>query len=66
MLDNPHSQLRGINRHIDLFKNIRQSADMVFMTVGDDTSYDLINIILNVGHIRNNQVNPQHIICREG
>ena len=35
------------------------------MTVGDDEAFYLVDVPLQIGNIRDNQVNTQHIVGRE-
>ena len=39
---------------------------MVLMAMGNHKALHLMNLGLDVADIRNNQINSQHIICREG
>ena len=65
MLNESHSQFRSVNRHVDLLQNIGKRADMILMAVGDHKALYLVNILLQIRHIRNHQVDSQHIISRE-
>ena len=38
---------------------------MVFMTVGNDDSFHLVAILLEVGEIGNDVIDPQHIVFGE-
>ena len=39
---------------------------MVFMSVGDHKAFYPVNIFLQIGNIRNDKVDSQHIILRKG
>ena len=39
---------------------------MVFVAVGDDKGPDLVDILLQIGRIRNDQIDSQHVILGEG
>ena len=38
---------------------------MVFMTMSDHKSFYFLNVIFQVGDIRNDQVDSEHILLRE-
>src|SRR5699024_7650532 len=65
-LNDPHGKLGRVNRKIHLPQHIGQSTDMVLMSMGDDKSLYLPDIFLQIGDVRNYQVDPQHIVLREG
>lgn len=64
-LDQAKRQARGIEREIHLLEQIRNTADMVFMPVGDNQGPHLILIIQQVGNIGNDQVNTQQALIRK-
>ena len=39
---------------------------MILMAVGDHKSFDLGNVLFQVGDIRNDKVDSKHVIFREG
>jgi hypothetical protein len=39
---------------------------MIFVTMGQEDRANLVPVIDKIGHIRYNQINPQHIILRKG
>ena len=63
--DQCQGQLCGIDRHIYIPEYIRQCPDMILMPMGDHKSFNLGNIILQISHIRDHQIDTQHIILRE-
>ena len=63
--DQSQCQLCSIDWNIDLFQYIRKGSDMILVSVGDHKSLNLGNIFLKIGYIRDDQIDSQHIICRE-
>ena len=61
-LDECKRQPCSIHRHIDLLQNIWQRTDVVLMSVGDDEALDLRHVALQIGDVRDDQVDPQHIV----
>ena len=53
------------HRYIQLFQDVRQCTDMVFVTMGQHDTSDFFDIFCQIGHIRDHQVDTQHIILRE-
>ena len=62
---NAQRQTRAIDRHIELFKDIGQGTDMVFVPVGQDNRLNHIAILQKIADIRNNEVHAQHIFFGE-
>ena len=58
-------QLGGIDGNIELPQKIRQAADVVLVTVGDEQALDAILVFQHIGEIRNDQVNAEHVVVRE-
>ncbi|CDC25498.1 uncharacterized protein BN668_01818 [Firmicutes bacterium CAG:466] len=52
-------------RHFQLFQYIGQCADVVFVTVSQHDASDFFYVLCQIGNIRNNQVNAQHIVLGE-
>ena len=65
ILNKSHGQPGRIYRHIDILKHIGQRPDMILVPVSDHKALHLAYIILQIGDIRNDQVNPQHIVLRK-
>lgn len=63
--DEPDGKARGINGQIDLFEQVGQAADVVFMAVRDNNALDAVLILDNIGEIRNDKVHPEHVAVRE-
>ena len=49
-----------------MLEQIRDGADMVFVTVSNHHTPDFLLILQQVGKIRDHQVHPQHIRIGEG
>ena len=64
--DQTQCQFGGIDRYIDFLQYIRKGSDMILMSMCDHKALDLGNIFFKVGHIRNNKVDSEHVILREG
>ena len=68
-LQTPRQDAKGqacaIDRHIDLFEHVRQCAYMIFMAVGQHYGLDFVLIFNQVGYIRYDQINAQHILIGE-
>lgn len=39
--------------------------DMILMTMGDNETFDFVNIVLQICDVRYNKVNSQHIVLRK-
>lgn len=65
-LDDAAGQSGRVDRRVALAQNIRNSADMVLMSVGDHIAAQLVQVALEVRCIRNDQVNAQHVVIRKG
>ena len=64
-LDQSQCHAGAINRHIDLFQQICQTADMVLVTVGNDDAANLVLVALHIGEIRNDNIHTGHIHIRK-
>ena len=63
--DQSDGKLGTVDRSIDIFQDIWDCSDMVFMTMGDIIGFHLVPVLLQVSDIRNDQINPQkRIICK--
>jgi len=63
--DQSQRQLGSIDWNIDLLQYIRQSSNMVLMSVSNHKALHFGNVFLKISHIRDNKINSQHIILRE-
>ena len=66
VVNEPDRQFRSVHGHVQLFEDIGKGSDMILMTVGDDETFHPICIVLQIGDVRDHQVNSQHIILRKG
>ena len=66
-LDQRQRQPRAVNRHhaAQLLDHIGDRADMILVAVGNENAADLVAVALQIGHVRNHQINAQHILLRE-
>ena len=65
VFQDPQGQTGTVHRHIQRLQQIGQTADMVFMPVGQQDTPDPVGILFQIGIIRNHQIHPQHIFVRE-
>ena len=65
VLDKTNRQLGGVDRHIEFFEQVRQTADVVLMTVGDEQALDAVPVLEHVGEVRDDQIDAEHIGIRE-
>ena len=59
-------QFCPIYRDIDFFQDKRQRADVVFVSVCNHNPAHLVLVFFEIGRIRDDKVNPRHIVVREG
>ena len=66
-LDQRQRQPRAVNRHhaAQLLDHIGDRADVILVAVGNENAADLVAVALQIGHVRNHQINAQHILLRE-
>ena len=62
VLNQADGQLGGVNRYVDILQYIGQRADMILVSMGDDKALYLLNVLLQIAHIRDNQVDTQHVV----
>ena len=60
-----HSQLGSVDMGGNLLQDIGRTADMILMPVGKQISADMVLFAQQIGHIRNHQINPEHVLLRE-
>ncbi len=65
MLNQPDCQLGRVDRDIDFPQDIRQSSDMILMSVCNNKPFYLVNVLLQICDVRDNQINSQHVVIRE-
>ena len=66
ILDDSHGQPGGVYRDVHLLQDVGQRTDMVLVSVRDHKALHLLDVILQIGDIRNHHVNAQHIVIGEG
>ena len=64
-VNNSDGKLCSVYRYIYLLKYIRNSTDMILMSMSDKEALDLIDVLLKICDIRDNQIYSQHIVLRE-
>ena len=60
-LNQSQRQLCSIDRNIDFLQEIRQTANVVFMSVRQHDATHLVPICFYIGEIRNDNINARHI-----
>ena len=65
VLDKTNRQLGGVNRHIEFFEQVRQAADVVLVTVGDEQALDAVLVLHHKGKVRDHHVHAVHLAVRE-
>ena len=58
-------EARSVQRNIQIAKNVRQRADVIFMAVRQHNRANLRPVLLEVGNVRNDQVDAQKLGLRE-
>ena len=64
-LNQGEGQLGAVYGNVDFLEQIRQPADMVLVAMGQHHAPELVNIPLQVGKVRNDNIHPQHFRIRE-
>ena len=65
VLDKTNRQLGCVDRHIEFFEQVRQTADVVLVTVGDEQALDAVPVLEHIGEVRDDQIDAEHIGIRE-
>ena len=64
--DQPERELRAIDRHLEqVAQNVRQSADVVLVRVGYEKAAHVFAALPEVGDVRNDEVDAEHLLVRE-
>ena len=63
--DEADGQPGGVDRHVEFFEQVRQAADVVLVSVGDEQALDAVLVLQHVGEIRDDQIDAEHIRIRE-
>ena len=58
-------QFRAIDRHRKLGQDVRCCTDVILMPVGKQDRPELFPILFQVFHIRDDIIDPQHVVFRE-
>ena len=66
ILDKPHRQLGGVDGGVDLLHQVRDAADVVLVSVGDKDAADAVAVLHHIGEVRDDDVDAQHGLIREG
>ena len=66
LFDQRHREPGGVDRDVQLLKDIGDRPDMVLMSVCNDKSFDFAVVLLKIGDVRDHKIDSQHIILREG
>ena len=56
----------GVHRRIHLSQNVRQSAEMVLVAVRDEEAQQVVLTLDEVADVGQHQVDPGHLVAREG
>ncbi len=65
VLDEADGQPGGVDRHVEFFEQVRQAADVVLVSVGDEQALDAVLVLQHVGEVRDDQIDAEHIGIRE-
>ena len=60
-----HRQRRSVDRDCYFLEQIRDRSYVVLMSVSDDKSFYLLDILLDVCEIRYHNIDPEHLVLRE-
>ncbi|MNV31098.1 hypothetical protein D3C71_1223900 [compost metagenome] len=58
-------ELRTVYRNVQMLEHIRQASDMVFVTMRQHNASYLVAVLRQIGNIRNNDINAEHILFWE-
>ncbi len=64
-LDQAQRQPRPVNRHVELFQNIWQSANVVFVTVAQKDAEHVLASIEQIRDVGEDKVDAQHVLVRK-
>ena len=64
-LDKTYGEVRAVDGHVENLEKIRQTADMVLMSVGYDDSAYPVRVALDICEIGKHEVDSEHILIRE-
>jgi hypothetical protein len=55
----------AVNGNVELGKDIGQSANMVFVAMGNNNTPDPLTVLQKIAYVRYDQIYAQHILFRE-
>ncbi len=58
-------QARAEDRHVEVFQNIRQRADMVFVRVSEYDRFEFVSSLEEIAYVGNDQIDAQKIGARK-
>ena len=58
-------QARGVDGTFELLHGVRNAADVILMPVREEQPADLLLVLHQIRHIRDDQIHAVHIILRE-
>ena len=64
-LENAERQTRAVDRHGDLLHHIRECPDVILMSVRQDDRLHHVLVFDQIGDVRNNEVDAEHVLLRE-
>ena len=64
--DEPDGKGGGVHRGLDLLEQEGQGADVVLVPMGDEDAADLGRVFLQIGEIRDDQIDTGQVVIREG
>src|SRR6267142_986186 len=65
LFDQRECETRAKDRNIEIAKDVRKRADVIFVSVGENDGADEMTILLEVGDVRNDKVNAEELGFRE-
>ena len=65
VFDNAHCQPCAVDGNIDFFHYIGERADVILMSVRDHKALHLVKIFLQICHVRDHQIDSEHIVLRK-
>jgi hypothetical protein len=59
LFDEREGEARAVDGHVEVAKNVRQGADVIFVAVGEDDRFDEMAILFQVGDVGNDEVDAE-------
>ena len=63
--DEAAGQRRAVDRRVDAAQDVGQAADVVLVAVGDEDGPQLVAVLLDVGDVRDDEVDAEHLLFGE-